>query len=151
MTGVQTCALPISRAGGARCAGKTPLLLKIAPDVTLAELDDIVAVVRARKIDGMIVSNTTITRPASLRSGVNEAGGLSGRPLMEVSTQMLRETFARVDRQFPLVGVGGVASADDARAKIAAGATLVQLYSALVFQGLGLLGEIKRGLARQPA
>ena len=138
-------------AAGRDCVRNVPVLLKIAPDVTLAELDDIVAVARARNIDGMVVSNTTIARPASLQSGVNEAGGLSGRPLMELSTQMLRETSARVDRQFPLVGVGGVASAEDARAKIAAGATLVQLYSALVFQGLGLLGEIKRGLAQHPA
>jgi dihydroorotate dehydrogenase len=124
-----------------------PLLLKIAPDLSLAELDEIVRVARDKKIDGMIVSNTTITRPASLTSSYGkESGGLSGRPLFDPSTQMLAETHRRVEGQFPLIGVGGVDGPDAALAKLHAGATLVQLYSALVFDGPELVTRIKRGL-----
>ena len=127
---------------------RRPLLLKIAPDVSLAELDDIVAVALARGLDGMIVSNTTISRPESLREQVvaRQAGGLSGAPLFDLSTHILAETARRVEKRFPLVGVGGIDSARAARAKLAAGATLVQLYSALVYKGPGLVREIKRGL-----
>ena len=131
-------------------AGDTPVLVKIAPDLTLAELDDVVAVTRRRTVDGMIVSNTTIQRPRGLRDGrlAQEAGGLSGRPLFALSTRMLAETFVRVEGQFPLVGSGGIDSGAAALAKIRAGAHLVQLYSALVFRGLGLVGEIKAELIR---
>jgi dihydroorotate dehydrogenase len=125
------------------------VLLKIAPDLSLGDLDGIVKVARAQKIDGMIVSNTTITRPGALgrhRAGL-EAGGLSGKPLFVLSTRMLAETFLRVERQFLLVGAGGVDGAGTALAKIEAGATLVQLYSALVFHGPGLAATIKQGLA----
>src|SRR5215471_16444995 len=126
-------------------AGDTPVLVKIAPDLTLAELDDVVAVTRRRTVDGMIVSNTTIQRPRGLRDGrlAQEAGGLSGRPLFALSTRMLAETFVRVEGQFPLIGSGGIDSGATALAKMRAGANLVQLYSALVFRGLGLVGEIK--------
>ncbi|WP_420102029.1 quinone-dependent dihydroorotate dehydrogenase [Bosea sp. (in: a-proteobacteria)] len=126
----------------------TPILLKIAPDLTLPELDGMVAVARKRGIDGMIVSNTTVARPASLRSAARgETGGLSGKPLFEASTRLLAETFLRVDGQFPLIGVGGIDSAETAFAKIRAGATLLQFYSAMVFKGPGLAGQIKSGLA----
>lgn len=126
-----------------------PVLVKIAPDLSLEGLDDMVTVCRKRRVDGMIVANTTIARPETLKdqATARETGGLSGKPLFDRSTRMLAETFVRVDGQFPLVGVGGIASADDAFAKIEAGATLVQLYSALVFKGLGLVGDIKAGLA----
>jgi dihydroorotate dehydrogenase len=128
-----------------------PILVKIAPDLSLEGLDDMVAVSRRRGIDGMIVSNTTIDRPASLKdqATAKETGGLSGRPLFARSTAMLAEAWRRVEGQFPLVGVGGVASAEDAYAKIAAGATLVQLYSGLVFKGFGLVGELKQGLVHR--
>ena len=126
-----------------------PVLLKIAPDLALSDLDDVVAVARARRVDGMIVSNTTVGRPKHLRDrAASEAGGLSGRPLFALSTRMLAETFVRIDRAFPLIGVGGVDSGTTAFAKIKAGATLVQLYTALVFRGLGLVGEIKGELVR---
>ncbi|WP_374545528.1 quinone-dependent dihydroorotate dehydrogenase [Rhodoblastus sp.] len=126
---------------------RRPVLLKIAPDVALGDLDDIVRVARTRGVDGMIVSNTTISRPDSLRDlSRRETGGLSGAPLFALSTRMLAQTFVRVDRQFPLIGVGGVDSPEAAWAKIEAGATLVQLYSALVFEGLGLIERIKAGL-----
>ena len=126
-----------------------PVLLKIAPDLALPDLDDVVAVARARRVDGMIVSNTTVGRPKHLRDrAAAEEGGLSGRPLFALSTRMLAETFVRVDGAFPLIGVGGVDSGAAAFAKIKAGATLVQLYTALVFRGLGLIGEIKGELTR---
>jgi dihydroorotate dehydrogenase len=127
-----------------------PVLLKIAPDLTLSELDAIIATARAKKIDGLIVSNTTITRPETLRDSAKakESGGLSGKALFELSTRMLAEAYLRVEGQFPLIGVGGVDSAAAAFAKIEAGATLVQLYTALVFHGPALLAEIKQGLLR---
>lgn len=129
--------------------GRKPVLLKIAPDLTLAELDDIVECARSRKIDGLIVSNTTISRPATLRDpSANEQGGLSGRPLFSLSTRMLAAAYLRTENQFPLIGVGGVDSAETAFAKIEAGASLVQLCTSFVFKGLALADEIKRGLVR---
>ena len=102
---------------------------------------------RDARIDGMIVSNTTIARPETLRSPLaTESGGLSGAPLFDLSTRMLAQTFVRVEKQFPLIGVGGIDSAEKTIAKIEAGATLVQLYSALVYEGPGLVTRIKRGL-----
>jgi dihydroorotate dehydrogenase len=131
-----------------RGSGRKPILLKIAPDVTLGELDDIVEIAKKRAIDGMIVSNTTITRPASLReSNAKEQGGLSGKPLFDLSTKMLAETFLRAERAFPIIGVGGVDSAEAAWKKIRAGATLVQLYTGMVYKGFGIAREIKRGLS----
>jgi dihydroorotate dehydrogenase len=126
-------------------AGPTPVLLKIAPDLTLADLDDVVGVARKRRVDGMIVGNTTISRPASLRERdrAREQGGLSGRPLFKLSTRMLAETFVRAEGAFPLIGVGGIDSGATAIAKIKAGATLLQLYSGLVFKGIGLVAQIK--------
>lgn len=132
-------------------AGPTPLLLKIAPDLTLADLDDIVGIARGRKVDGMVVGNTTVTRPPSLREREKaiEQGGLSGKPLFALSTRMLAETYVRLEGAMPIVGVGGVDSGDTAIAKLRAGATLVQLYSALVFRGVALVQEIKRALLTQ--
>lgn len=130
--------------------GHCPVLLKIAPDLTLPELDGMVAVARRRGIDGLVVSNTTVARPANLRDAArNETGGLSGKPLFAPSTRLLAEAFLRVEGQFPLVGVGGVDSAQTAFAKIRAGASLVQFYSAMVFKGPGLAAEIKAGLEAQ--
>ncbi|WP_438276039.1 quinone-dependent dihydroorotate dehydrogenase [Nitrobacter sp.] len=129
-------------------AGDTPVLLKIAPDLTLAELDDVVQIARSRRIDGMIVGNTTLARPSSLRdqSRAKEQGGLSGRPLFRLSTRMVAETYVRTEGAFPLIGVGGIDSGGAALTKIRAGATLIQLYSALVYKGLGLVDDIKRDL-----
>jgi dihydroorotate dehydrogenase len=129
-------------------AGPTPVLLKIAPDLSLGELDDVVGVARARRIDGMIVGNTTTARPQSLRDlkTAKEAGGLSGRPLFVLATRMLAETYVRVEEAFPLIGAGGIDSGATALAKFRAGASLIQLYSALVFRGLGLVAEIKAAL-----
>jgi dihydroorotate dehydrogenase len=125
-----------------------PLLVKIAPDLSAEECADIAAVALATGVDGIIVANTTVERPPSLRSPqAAEAGGLSGRPLFELSTAVLAEMYRLTEGRLPLIGVGGVASAADAYAKIRAGASLVQLYSALVFAGPALVGRIKTGLA----
>ncbi len=127
---------------------RTPILVKIAPDVTEQDIDDIVTVCRVRGVDGLIVSNTTVARPATLRDQAlaQEAGGLSGKPLFAASTRVLAQVFLRVERQFPLVGVGGVDSAETALAKLEAGADLVQFYTAMVFKGPGLAADIKQGL-----
>ena len=129
-------------------AGPVPVLLKIAPDLTLGDLDDVVGVARARRVDGMIVGNTTLARPNFLRERetARQAGGLSGRPLFKLSTRMLAETYVRAESAFPLIGAGGVDSGSTAIAKIKAGASLIQLYTGLVFRGLGLVSEIKTDL-----
>ena len=127
--------------------GKAPLLLKVAPDLTDEDKADIVAVALETGIDGLIVSNTTIERPYHLKSANKaEGGGLSGQPLFEPSTQVLREIAQQIKGQIPLIGVGGISTPDQAYAKIRAGASLVQLYSALVYDGLELVGDINHGL-----
>jgi dihydroorotate dehydrogenase len=125
-----------------------PVLLKIAPDLSPQEIADIAETVNASAIDGLIVSNTTVARPASLESRqAPEPGGLSGKPLFESSTQLLAEMYRLTRGRLPLIGVGGIASGEDAYAKIRAGASLVQLYTALVYQGPGLVRRIKTDLA----
>ena len=128
-----------------------PLLVKIAPDLTEAELDDMAGVFLSMQIDGVIVSNTTITRPGLRSPHAGEAGGLSGKPLFPLSTRTLARLYLRMERRIPLIGVGGIDSADTALAKIQAGATLLQLYSALVFKGPSLTPEIVEGLAAKLA
>ena len=130
-------------------AGDTPVLLKIAPDLGLAELDDVVHIARSRKVDGMIVANTTLARPSSLRETyrAKEQGGLSGRPLLRLATRMVAETYVRVEGAFPLVGVGGIDTGGAALTRIRAGASLIQLYSPLIYKGVGLVENIKRDLA----
>jgi dihydroorotate dehydrogenase len=130
-------------------AGDSPVLLKIAPDLSLGELDDVVHVARSRRVDGMIVANTTLARPASLReqTRAKEQGGLSGRPLFRLSTRMVAETYVRAEGAFPLVGVGGIDSGGAALTKIRAGASLIQLYSSLIYKGLGLVDAIKNDLS----
>ncbi|MEW5728086.1 MAG: quinone-dependent dihydroorotate dehydrogenase [Pseudomonadota bacterium] len=133
---------------GAVAEGKRPpLLLKIAPDLNDEDLADIAAVALAGALDGLIVSNTTIARPPSLRSPhAKEAGGLSGAPLFVPSTEVLRRMYMLTKGRLPLVGAGGIASGAQAYAKIRAGASLVQLYSAMVYEGPGLITRIKREL-----
>ncbi|MBI1330594.1 MAG: quinone-dependent dihydroorotate dehydrogenase [Alphaproteobacteria bacterium] len=131
----------------AKLARAVPLLLKIAPDLDEQAMDDIVDVAIASGIDGLIVSNTTVARPESLRSPhAGEVGGLSGAPLFEPSTRILKAMRIRVGRKLMLVGAGGVSSGAEAYSKIRSGATLVQLYTALAFQGPGLIARIKRDL-----
>jgi dihydroorotate dehydrogenase len=130
-------------------AGDSPVLLKIAPDLSLTELDDVVHIARSRRIDGMIVANTTLARPSSLREAnrAKEQGGLSGRPLFRLSTRMVAETYVRAEGAFPLIGVGGIDSGGAALTKIRAGASLIQLYSSLIYKGLGLVEDIKNDLS----
>jgi dihydroorotate dehydrogenase len=133
-----------------RARRAAPVFLKVAPDLEDEDLADIAASVRDNRIDALIVSNTTIARPDTLASADRaETGGLSGRPLFERSTALLKAFAKTLDGKVPLVGVGGIEDADTAYAKIRAGATAVQLYSALVYEGPGLVARINRGLAER--
>ena len=131
-------------------AGKTyPIFLKVAPDLSEREIRDMAETAQAHHLNGIIVSNTTVERPDSLKSNHRgETGGLSGAPLMQQSTEVLRR-FHEVGGDLALIGAGGVASGADAYAKIRAGACAVQLYSALVYEGPGLVKRIKRDLAER--
>ncbi len=125
-----------------------PLFLKVAPDLEAEERRAIAEVAVNRGLDGLIVSNTTITRPAGLCSPLaRESGGLSGAPLFALSTDVLRDFYRLTEGRLPLIGVGGIGSGRDAYEKIRAGASLVQLYTALTFHGPGLIQELKRELA----
>jgi len=128
-------------------AGHVPMFLKVAPDLEAGEVEAIVETCLAHGLAGVVVSNTTVSRPALASRFAGEAGGLSGAPLMALSTRMLGEFAQASAGRLALVGVGGIASGDDAYAKIRAGAGAVQLYSALVFEGPGLVGRVKRELA----
>ena len=130
----------------AKTSSHVPLLLKIAPDITPDALDDIVAVTLASGIEGVIATNTTLARPALTSAQAHESGGLSGKPLFAPSTAILRRLRERVGDRLVLVGVGGVSSGADAYAKIRAGASLVQLYTALAYEGPGLVARIKSEL-----
>lgn len=125
----------------------TPLVVKIAPDLDDTAKGDIAAVALAAGIDGMIIGNTTLSRDGLTSDDRDEAGGLSGRPLFARSTALLRDMYRLTDGRVPLVGTGGVASGADAYAKIRAGASLVQLYTALVYHGPGLANRINDELA----
>ena len=130
----------------ARGAKRKPILLKIAPDLDQHALDEIADVVRTSGIEGLIVSNTTIARPPLKSSHAQETGGLSGAPLLAPSTDVLRGMRQRLGKSVTLVGVGGIASGTDAYEKVRAGASLVQLYTALVYQGPSLVARIKQEL-----
>ncbi|MBD0413237.1 quinone-dependent dihydroorotate dehydrogenase [Oryzicola mucosus] len=140
----------LSRVVAARAeTGRTvPIFLKIAPDLHEAELEDIAAEVVEKGIEGVIVSNTTITRPRLASRHATETGGLSGKPLFERSTAVLARMRKLVGKSCAIIGVGGVDSADTALEKIRAGADLVQLYSCMVFEGPSLPGRILRGLPK---
>ena len=127
--------------------GKVPMFLKVAPDLEDGEVEAIVETVVANGLSGIIVSNTTITRPALASKFAGEAGGLSGAPLTALSTRMLGQFAQAASGRVALIGAGGVGSGEDAYAKIRAGASAVQLYSAMVFGGPGLVTRIKRDLA----
>ncbi len=128
-----------------RDAGAAPLLIKLSPDLPEPAVEDALAIVREYDLEGVVATNTTTERPASLRSENRaETGGLSGKPLEDEATRMVRFVAERVD--VPVVGVGGVSSAEGAYRKIRAGASLVQLYTALVYEGPSLAREINEGL-----
>lgn len=125
---------------------KIPILLKIAPDLNQAECEVIASTAMANGIDGLIISNTTIERKTLQSQFANEAGGLSGKPLFTPSTAMLKTFYQLTNGKLPLIGVGGISSGEDAYAKIKAGASLVQLYSALIYEGFGLVNSITKEL-----
>ncbi|MDM7967769.1 quinone-dependent dihydroorotate dehydrogenase [Blastomonas fulva] len=132
----------------ARGANPCPVFLKLAPDLEPADIDDITRIAMDKRLDALIVSNTTISRPALRSRHAGEAGGLSGAPLRDLAQQRLRDFRTASGGAIPLIGVGGIASAEDAYARVRAGASLVQLYSALVYEGPGLAAQINRGLKR---
>lgn len=136
-----------TRSGLAESRARPPLLLKIAPDLAQEDLKDIAGLALTGALDGLIVSNTTISRPPGLDPVMaRETGGLSGRPLFELSTNTLRDMYKLTEGKVPLIGVGGISSGADAYAKIRAGASLVQFYTGLVYEGLGLIARMKRDL-----
>lgn len=133
-------------AARAALEGEKPFFVKIAPDMDDAQLEAVVGLALDKGLDGLIISNTTIARPEGI---MQEAGGLSGKPLFTASTAILRRAYQLSGGRLPLIGVGGIASPDDAYAKILAGASAVQLYSALIYQGFELVTRIKLGLVER--
>jgi dihydroorotate dehydrogenase len=139
-----------TRRGLEKQAGRRPVFLKVAPDLKRAEIEQIAEAAIAHRLDALIVGNTTLSRPARLLSPhAMETGGLSGAPLMDLSTRVLGQFREAARGRIALIGVGGIASGADAYAKIRAGASAVQLYTALVYQGPGLVVRIKRDLSRR--
>ncbi len=138
----------LAEARAAVTEARPPLLVKVAPDLDHEERRTVADVALETGVDGLIVGNTTVSRPEGLRSAHrDEAGGLSGKPLFDLSTAVLADFYGLCQGRLPLIGVGGVASGRDAYAKIRAGASLVQLYTALVYGGPGLVRRIKAELA----
>jgi dihydroorotate dehydrogenase len=128
---------------------KAPILLKIAPDLETEEMKAIAECCMSAAVNGVIISNTTVSRPVLHAQHAKETGGLSGAPLFDLSTHQLARFYLLTEGKIPLVGVGGIANAEHAWSKICAGASLLQLYSALVFQGPELVQEILSGLSRK--
>ena len=133
----------------ARIGYATPVFLKLAPDLEPGDIDAICRIAIERRIDALIIANTTITRPPLTSPHAGESGGLSGEPLRDLALQRLRDFRKASGGQIPLIGVGGISSVDDAWARIRAGASLVQIYSGLVYEGPGLARRIARGLAER--
>src|SRR6185369_4967307 len=127
-----------------------PVLVKVAPDLTFEALDEILELTGPRDIAGIVATNTTIARPATTDPGAArvyaETGGLSGRPLTSRSTEVVRHLYRRTQGKLPIIGVGGIFNAADAWEKITAGASLIQLYTGLVYEGPGVAREIVSGL-----
>lgn len=128
---------------------KVPMLLKIAPDLEIADLLSIADCCQDDAVDGVIISNTTVSRPLLRSANSGEQGGLSGAPLFDISTQRLAQFYLCTEGKIPLVGVGGISNAEQAWEKICAGASLLQIYSALVFKGPALVDEILGGLSKK--
>ena len=125
---------------------RKPILLKIAPDLTEEQLLDIIDIVATTKIDGVIATNTTISREGLTSDNKNEMGGLSGKPLTKRSTEVIRFLSQKSNKAFPIIGVGGIHSAKDALEKLDAGADLIQLYTGFIYEGPGLITEINKAI-----
>jgi len=130
-----------------------PILVKVAPDLSFTALDEILELAAPRHLAGIVATNTTVVRPptsdAALQTIYAETGGLSGRPLRARSTEVVRHLFKQTNGRLPIIGVGGIFTADDAWEKIAAGASLVQIYTAMVYEGPGVARKIVRGLVQR--
>jgi dihydroorotate dehydrogenase len=131
-------------------AGSKPIFIKVAPDLALEALDEILELAERRQVDGIVATNTTITRPqtdcAEIQKIYAETGGLSGLPLKASSTEMIRHIFRRTEGKIPIIGVGGIFNAADAWQKITAGASLIQVYTGMVYEGPGISRGINTGL-----
>ncbi|MFO7679106.1 MAG: quinone-dependent dihydroorotate dehydrogenase [Chloroflexota bacterium] len=134
------------RLAGEQGGGKRPLFVKIAPDLTWAELDEILTAIQNNGIDGIIATNTTLSRDGLSHKHQEESGGLSGRPLSQRSTEIIRYIARHTGSRLPIIGVGGVSSAADVQEKREAGASLVQIYTGLIYEGPGIAGQILRQL-----
>ncbi|MEY2942104.1 MAG: hypothetical protein RLY97_118 [Pseudomonadota bacterium] len=132
----------------ARGAAQAPIFLKVAPDLEVADIDAIARIALDKQLGGLIISNTTISRPALQSSHSGESGGLSGAPLRDLAQQRLADFRKATGGDMPLIGVGGIASAEDAWARIRSGASLVQLYSAMVYHGPMIARKITRDLQK---
>jgi dihydroorotate dehydrogenase len=139
----------LSAVNEARPAKGPPIFLKVAPDLGEGEPDQIVRVAIQHRVDAIIVANTTVSRPALKSHYADEQGGLSGEPLKTLALKALREFRSASGGEIPLIGVGGIASADDAWQRVRAGASLVQLYTAMVYEGPGVARRIAHGLAQR--
>lgn len=126
-----------------------PILLKIAPDLTDEQLLDIIEIVQSTKIDGVIATNTTISREGLQSENKSEMGGLSGKPLTKRSTEVIRFLAEKSGRSFPIIGVGGIHSAEDALEKLEAGASLVQLYTGFIYEGPALIKRINQAILKK--
>lgn len=126
-----------------------PILLKIAPDLTNEQLDDIIDIVKTTKIDGVIATNTTISREGLQSKNKSEIGGMSGKPLKSRSTEVIKYLSEKSNKAFPIIGVGGIHSAEDALEKIEAGADLVQLYTGFIYEGPKLITSINKALLQK--
>ncbi|MBV1863232.1 MAG: dihydroorotate dehydrogenase (quinone), partial [Rhodobacteraceae bacterium] len=135
----------------AKLAQPIPIFLKIAPDLSENDLQDIAEVARHAGLDAIIATNTTLSRDGLASADREQAGGLSGAPLFEKSTRVLGQLSLLLGDEIPLIGVGGIGSAEQAYTKIRAGASAVQLYTALVYQGFSMVAEVARGLDKQLA
>ncbi|MDY2586756.1 quinone-dependent dihydroorotate dehydrogenase [Winogradskyella aquimaris] len=127
-------------------AKSKPILLKIAPDLTNEQLDDIIAIVKETKIDGVIATNTTISRKGLQSANKDEVGGLSGKPLTSRSTEVIKYLAQKSNKAFPIIGVGGINSAQDALEKLDAGADLIQIYTGFIYEGPKLIKSINKAL-----
>ncbi|MEH6764626.1 MAG: quinone-dependent dihydroorotate dehydrogenase [Aequorivita antarctica] len=127
---------------------RKPILLKIAPDLTDEQLLDIIEIVATTKIDGVIATNTTISREGISSENKKEMGGLSGKPLNKRATEVIRFLSEKSNKAFPIIGVGGIHSAEDALEKLDAGASLVQLYTGFIYEGPGLVKEINKAILK---
>jgi dihydroorotate dehydrogenase len=133
----------------AQSRSRKPILLKIAPDLTEEQLLDIIDIVKETKIDGVIATNTTISREGLSSGNKSEMGGLSGKPLTKSATEVIRFLSEKSDKSFPIIGVGGIHSAKDALEKLDAGASLVQLYTGFIYEGPGLIKKINKAILKR--